>query len=211
LFPANDEQYWFVSVVKKNIKELIEDGGLILKHIIYLCFLLLFAFSGMHCTDFDKPADQPTVIDLPDQESWDNNIFFTRDDKRRAVLTAGYIAKYNSKNYTILKEGVRVDFYNEEGVLRSILTSEEGKVFDDKQDMYANGHVVVRSENGTTLYTDELFWNNSEQKIISKVPVKITTLSDTLYGDTFKSDPDLVDYEITNARGTSDHSISIGE
>jgi LPS export ABC transporter protein LptC len=191
--------------------KIIQDGGQILKHIIYLGLYLLLAFSAMHCTEFENTDNQPTVTDLPDQESWDNNIFFTRDDKRRAVLTAGYIAKYNSKNYTILKDGVRVDFYNDEGVLRSILTSEEGKVYDDKQDMYANGHVVVRSENGTTLYTDELFWNNSEQKIISKVPVKITTLSDTLYGDTFKSDPDLVDYEITNAHGTSDHSISIGE
>ena len=191
--------------------KIIQDGGQILKHIIYRGLYLLLAFSAMHCTEFENTDNQPTVTDLPDQESWDNNIFFTRDDKRRAVLTAGYIAKYNSKNYTILKDGVRVDFYNDEGVLRSILTSEEGKVYDDKQDMYANGHVVVRSENGTTLYTDELFWNNSEQKIISKVPVKITTLSDTLYGDTFKSDPDLVDYEITNAHGTSDHSISIGE
>ena len=191
--------------------KIIQDGGQILKHIIYLGLYLLLAFSAMHCTEFENTDNQPTVTDLPDQESWDNNIFFTRDDKRRAVLTAGYIAKYNSKNYTILKDGVRVDFYNDEGVLRSILTSEEGKVYDDKQDMYANCHVVVRSENGTTLYTDELFWNNSEQKIISKVPVKITTLSDTLYGDTFKSDPDLVDYEITNAHGTSDHSISIGE
>jgi LPS export ABC transporter protein LptC len=191
--------------------KIIEDDAQVLKHIIYLGLLLLLAISGIHCTEFEDTDEQPAVTDLPDQESWDNNIFFTRDDKRRAVLTAGYIAKYNSKNYTILKDGVRVDFYNEEGVLRSILTSEEGKVYDDKQDMYANGHVVVRSENGTTLFTDELFWNNNEQKIISKVPVKITTLSDTLYGDTFRSDPDLVDYEITNAHGTSDHSISIGE
>ena len=173
--------------------------------------LIAFAFSLIQCTDFEKADNDAVVTELPDQESWDNNIFFTRDDKRRAVLTAGYIAKYNSKNYTILKDGVQVDFYNEEGILKSILTSEEGKVFDDKQDMYAYGHVIVRSENGTTLYTDELFWENREQKIISKVPVKITTLSDTLYGDTFKSDPDLVDYEITNARGTSDHTISIGE
>jgi len=166
---------------------------------------------AIHCTDFEKENSNVTVTEMPDQESWDNNIFFTRDEKRRAVLTAGYLAKYNDKKYTILKEGVRVDFYNEEGVLRSVLTSKEGKVFDDKQDMVAYGDVIVRGENGTTLYTDELYWDNREQKIISKVPVKITTLSETLYGDTFKSDPDLVDYEITNAHGTSDHTISIGD
>ena len=171
--------------------------------ICWLCFLPLVFF---HCTEFEKSDSKVTEVDLPDQESWDNNIFFTRDDKRRAVLTAGYIAKYNDKKHTILKDGVQVDFYNDEGVLKSILTSSEGKVFDEKQDMYAYGNVIVRGENGTTLYTEELFWDNGEEKIISKVPVKITTLSDTLYGDTFKSDPDLVDYELTNARGTSDHT-----
>jgi LPS export ABC transporter protein LptC len=119
--------------------------------------------------------------------------------------------KYTNEVLFIKSGRVRVDFYDEEGILKSVLTSDEGKVFDEKQDMYANGQVVVRAVNGTTLYTDELFWENREQKIISKVPVKITTVSYTLFGDTFKSDHDLVDYEITNARGTSDHTISIGE
>jgi hypothetical protein len=77
--------------------------------------------------------------------------------------------------------------------------------------MVATGNVIVKSTNGTTLYTEELNWINNEGKIISNVPVKITTEGDTLYGDTFKSDPDLINYEITNARGTSDKTISIDD
>jgi len=163
----------------------------------------------MQCTEFEQEKGESSTEDFPDQESWDNNIFFTRDNNRRAVLTAGYIAKYNKKKHTILKEGVKVDFYDELGMLKSVLTSEEGKVLDDKQDMYAYGNVVVRGENGTTLYTEELFWDNKSEKIISKVSVKITTVTDTLYGDTFHSDPDLVEYEITNAHGTSEKMIQV--
>jgi len=177
--------------------------------ILYVLIALFFFQSG--CTEFEKEDQVEAVTDQPDQESWDNNIYFQRDGKRLAVLTAGYIAKYYQKKHTILKEGVKVDFYGEDGSLKSKLTAEDGKVFDDSQDMVATGNVIVRSTNGTTLYSEELHWENKEGKITSKVPVKITTESEILYGDSFRSDPDLVDYEITNARGTSEKTISIDD
>jgi len=172
---------------------------------------MIFSFLNLNCTEFENEKGETPVEEYPDQESWDNNIYFQRDGKRLAVLTAGYIAKYFKKKHTLLKEGVKVDFYGEDGELKSVLTSIEGKVFDDRSDMVANGDVIVRSTNGTTLYTEELYWVNKEGKIISEVPVKITTVGDTLFGDTFKSDPDLINYEITNARGTSDKTISIDD
>lgn len=176
---------------------------------IFLCVLLsVFAFS---CTEFESENTQVQTQDQPDQESWGNNIYFQRDGRRLAVLTAGYIAKYLKKKHTLLKEGVKVDFYDEEGNLNSVLTSSEGKVYDERSDMVATGNVIVISNNGTTLYTEELIWINKEGKIVSDVPVRITTEGDTLYGDTFKSDPDLINYEITNARGTSDKTISIDD
>lgn len=182
-----------------------------MKVIISILLLIVFSFCLSACTEFEKEEQVTTTADYPDQESWDNNIYFQRDGKRLAVLTAGYIAKYYEKKHTILKEGVKVDFYGEDGKLKSKLTSKEGKVFDDTEDMVAYGNVIVKSTNGTTLYSEELHWNNKEGKIISKVPVKITTESEVLYGDSFISDPDLVDYEITNARGTTDKTISIDE
>jgi LPS export ABC transporter protein LptC len=182
-----------------------------LKKIKIIYVLLLGAFFIFHCTDFEKEEEGAPVEEYPDQESWDNNIYFSREGERRAVLNAGYIAKYHKKKHTILKEGVTVHFYGDDGTPKSVLTSEEGKVYDDKQDMTATGNVIVKSKNGTILYSDELYWANKEGKIISNVPVKITTETDTLFGDTFKSDPDLIDYEITNAHGTSEQKISIDE
>ena len=177
-----------------------------------ICLVIaVFLFLNLYCTEFETEKVETPVEDYPDQESWGNNIYFQRDGKRLAVLTAGYIAKYFKKKHTLLQEGVKVDFYGEDGELKSVLTSSEGKVFDERSDMVATGNVVVRSTNGTTLYTEELHWVNKEGKISSNVPVKITTEGDTLFGDTFKSDPDLINYEITNARGTSDKTISIDD
>ena len=173
-----------------------------MKYIITIFLIVTLSLFDLACTDFESEEGEVPVEEFPDQESWGNNIYFQRDGQRLAVLTAGYIAKYLKKRYTLLKEGVKVDFYGEDGELKSVLTSKEGKVYDARSDMVATGNVVVKSTNGTTLYTEELNWVNKEGKIISEVPVKITTEGDTLYGDTFKSDPDLINYEMTNARGT---------
>ena len=166
---------------------------------------------GFNCTEFETEKGEMPTEEYPNQESWGTKLYFQREGRRQAVLTAGYIAKFIKKKHTLLQEGIKVDFYGEEGDLKSVLTSTEGKVFDERSDMVASGNVIVKSTNGTTLYTEELHWINKEGKIISNVPVKITTDGDTLFGDSFKSDPDLINYEITNAHGTSDKTISIDD
>jgi LPS export ABC transporter protein LptC len=177
--------------------------------VIKKLLLIIFATTILTaCTDFTAEQTTDAVTgEMPDQESWDAVMYFTKDGSRRAVLHAGYVAKYLKKNTTYLKEKVKVDFFDEFGEHKSVLTSEEAQVFDRQNDMIATGNVIVVSDNGTRLYTEELIWNNREQKIISKTDVMITTDSDTLYGDSFRSDPDLANYEITNAHGSSGKTI----
>jgi LPS export ABC transporter protein LptC len=176
------------------------------------CVLFTALFLISSCTKIEDQDSSGTASNAyPDQESWNAKMYFTRDGKRQAVLTAGYIAKYSSQHYTLLKEAVRVDFYDSEGKVKSVLTSREGKVLDETQDMIASGDVELVSNNGTHLYADELFWDNKPAKIRSRVPVKITTKTDTLFGDTFLSDSDLDDYEITNPHGSSQKTINIHE
>lgn len=182
----------------------------ILIHI--LVGLVLFGFFA--CTEFDErdvTEKESEIEEFPDQESWNAIMHFTKDGKKRAILEAGYIAKYSKKKITLLKDGMQVDFFDSEGNHKSKLNSEEGKVFDGKQDMVAIKNVVVISDNGNHLYCEELHWKNNEQKIISNVPVMITTDDDTLYGDSMISDPDLHNYEITNAHGSSQKKISLDE
>lgn len=182
--------------------------------LIFSILLIIFVSGFYACTEFDEQDDKQVteeIGELPDQESWNAKMHFTKDGKKRAILTAGYIAKYSKKRITILKEGLQVDFFDSEGNHKSVLNSEEGKVFDNKQDMVAIKNVVVISDNGNRLYCQELHWKNNEQKIVSYVPVMITTKEDTLYGDSMISDPELHNYEITNAHGSSHKNISLDE
>jgi LPS export ABC transporter protein LptC len=181
-----------------------------LKTTLLVCSLLAWPA----CSDFDKPSASNAdgaPEELPDTESWDAVLHFTKEGKPVAVVHAGYIATYSKKRYKQLSDGVKVDFFDEEGKHKSVLTSNNARVIDDTQDMYAMGKVVVISDEGAKLQTEELMWANAEQKVISNVPVVLKTETETVYGDYFKSDPDLKEYEIVNTRGTSKQTISLDE
>ena len=64
--------------------------------------ILLLSLFILGCTEFETEQTPVQTEEHPDQESWGNNIYFQRDGKRLAVLTAGYIAKYFKKKHTLL-------------------------------------------------------------------------------------------------------------
>lgn len=169
----------------------------------YIFAALVTFLLILNCTKTETEAvSTDETIDYPDQESWNTTMTISNDGNRVGVVQAGHLQKFSTKRMTFISDGLKVDFYNALGQHTSILTAEGGKVEDTEQDMIAYGNVVVVSDSGMTLYTDTLKWDNKNQKIISEIPVKITSATDTLYGDSFISDPSLENYEITNSRGT---------
>lgn len=166
---------------------------------------LLIFFTVLSCYQKESDTvDSNTTMDYPDQESWDATLTITNDGRKVGVVKASHYEKFSKKNKTYISEGLQADFFNEKGQHTSVLTSDGGEVNDVKQDMVAYGHVKVVSDSGVTLYSDTLHWDNAHQKIISKIPVMIVSKDDTLYGDTFISDPTLENYEITNSHGTGE-------
>lgn len=178
---------------------------------ITLLLILSVLAALLSCT---SQREQETAVTdngvYPDQESWQAVMRVTKDGRTTGLINAGHIQKFSQKKITLMKDSLKVDFFDAEGNHTSVLTSQGGKIMDDRQDMTAYGNVVVVSDSGLTLFTDTLRWNNKEQKIYSDIPVIfISDEGDTLYGDSFKSDPDLVNYEIENPRGKSSKIISI--
>jgi len=174
-----------------------------------LLFLGMFLLNGCTTEFEEEPAKKVDTSMFPDQESWDSTILITKDGKKVAEIWAGYIAVYKKKNQTVLKDSIHVDFYNEAGKHNSVLTAREGIVFNQTNELLAKGKVVVVSDSGVVLQTEELRWDNRRQKIVSDVPVVFTTETDTLFGDSFISDADLRNYEIRNARGYSKRIIPL--
>lgn len=181
-----------------------------MKHLLFFIFIVMVLLS----CEKDEAVNQATIPkgSYPDQESWEARVTITNEGRVVGEITAGYVQKYSSKKKMYMSDSIEVHFYNRDGVHTSVLNAQGGIIFEKKQDMIAFGNVVVVSDSGVNLYTDTLNWDNQRQKVFSDCPVMIIMdNSDTLYGDSFISDSDLINYEIINPRGKSGRRISIQE
>ena len=85
----------------------------------------------------------------------------------------------------------RVDFFNDRGDVRSVLTARNGLLMRRTSDMEAFGNVVVTSEDETRLLTERLTWNERTGKIESDRFVRVVQGRDEFTGIGLEADPDL--------------------
>ena len=76
--------------------------------LILLLVTILFACSNEQQQPSTPATDTGEAVELPDQESWESTIMLTRDGKRMAEVWAGYLASYNKRNETVLKDSVHI-------------------------------------------------------------------------------------------------------
>jgi LPS export ABC transporter protein LptC len=105
---------------------------------------------------------------------------------------------FNDAQETLLDSGVKVDFYDDDEIKTTTLTSVKGKVDDATQNLFAIENVVAVNDSGVKIETDELMWRNSDKKIVSDKFVTITTPSGKIEGYGFESDQTFRNYVIRN-------------
>jgi hypothetical protein len=67
--------------------------------------------------------------------------------------------------------------------------------------MVAKNDVILVNVKGDTLRTEELFWDETEQKIYSNQSVRITTPDELILGKGFESNLDFTRYKIHQISG----------
>lgn len=162
-----------------------------------LFFILAFIINS--CSEEKvKPSIDKSIkgSELPSQESWNATVFFTDSGKTKAVLKAGHLRVYENSKETLIDSNLIVDFYNETGQISTTLTAKRGRVNDATNDLYAFDSVIVVSDSGTTLKTDELMWRNKDKKIVSDKFVTILSPKEKIQGYGFESDQNLKNYVI---------------
>lgn len=175
----------------------------IFSKILLATVLSSLVFSG--CEEKIKPSVTSTKLigNPPSQESWNSRITFTQSGKLVAIVTAGHLTVYDDRKQTHLDEKIKVDFFSEEGKQTTVLTAESGIVNDLTRDLEAIGNVVVVSDEGTTLRTDQLSWTNSTQKIHTDAYVEIDSPKEKIRGHGLESDQHLKNYKILKVTGQS--------
>ena len=164
----------------------------------------LLLFSG--CEEKLQPSVTGAKLgtDVPSQESWNTKITFSDSGKITAILHAGHISVFEDKRYTLLDSNIRVDFFDRNEKHSSTLTAKRGKVDDITHDLEAYENVVLVSDSGTTLKSEELFWTNLTQRINTPLFVDITSPSEHIQGHGFESDQSLKHYHILQVTGQAE-------
>ena len=166
---------------------------------IFLSLFIFLLFFGCQ-----QQRVQPSVLSniinekIPSQESWNSKVTFTDSGKTKAVLFARHIRVYYDTQETLLDTSLKVDFYDDNQIKTSTLTSKRGRVDDATQNLFARDSVVVVNDSGVTITTSELMWRNKDRKIVSDKFVTILSPKEKIQGYGFESDQSLRNYVIYN-------------
>lgn len=171
-----------------------------------LLILSGFCFLLSACeNDIEKVNLLTKKKKLPIESGKQMTIIYSDSGLVRAKIQAPVLERYAGKeNYMLMPKGVKMEFFNGEEEVSSTLTSKFAKVteFPDNKILEAKNDVVVVNENGEKLNTEQLFWDQKEQKITSNTFVKITRKTEIIMGDGLESNQDFTKYKIKKIRGT---------
>lgn len=121
--------------------------------------------TGPTTTDYRSlPADQVMY-------GMEHNI--SNGGIRSAHLKADTALMFNDSSSIQLRV-VDLDVFTEQGVVRAELTSQKGELDERTNRMIARGNVVlvVKGENGRTIYTEELHYDPEQKQIWSDVKIR---------------------------------------
>lgn len=176
-----------------------------------IVLIVCAAVLAAACSSEEKVKPTVEQVDeeqLPDQESWNSTVTFSDSGRVRAVLRAGHIRMYEDRKETLIDSGLVVDFYGRDGKHSSVLTADKGKVNDETKDLEAFDNVIFRSDSGTVVETEYIFWENLNRRVRGDRFVTITSPTERLQGYGFEADQDLKNYTVF---GTVSGEASIDE
>ncbi|MBN1543570.1 LPS export ABC transporter periplasmic protein LptC [candidate division KSB1 bacterium] len=178
-----------------------------------LSVVLYSLLSVSSCREEKTPiadAEPQENLAVPNQEGWNSIVRATRKGRVEAVVRYGHMLRYSDQETIFFDQGIFVYFYNAQGKAASRLTAEAGEMNEGAKWVKAIGNVVVQSDTGITVYTEELLYDQKRELILSQSEVKITTAKgDTLFGQGLESDPQMIHYRILKPRARAHTGLNL--
>lgn len=125
----------------------------------------------------------------------------TKDGMRQSIVEAD-TAFYYEATKTFELRHLKVTFFSANGAQTSVLTSREGTYQVAAGKMEGRGDVVVRSQDGRSLSTDLLRYDQNRNELSTDHPFSFTGNGASGSGVGFVSDPDFRNVTGSQGRGT---------
>jgi len=140
-------------------------------------FILLTGFLFSCVNDIDTIQKVSYDPDAPSEITRNLEVFYNDSGYAQVRIFATLAETYESpERVTKLKDGVRVDFFSNEGEIISQLTSLYGEVnFVTGQIVVRDSVVLLNFESKQSLETEELHWNQNDSTIYTEKNVIIKT------------------------------------
>lgn len=179
-----------------------------LKSTIIPIFGLLVLFSCKK-NDISEIYNLTKIDTTSSQSVWNLETIYTDSGKVKMKISAPLVQRFEEaekeNKKTLFPQGMKVTFYNSNEGVKSWLSSKYAIYHESENLWEASDSVVAVNEEGKTLNTELLFWDEKKQIIYSNKFVKITTDKEVIYGDGFEADQSFTYWEITNVKGTIYH------
>ncbi len=175
--------------------------------------ILAVAIAGA-CSNKKEPpvAAHSPLADSADQVMYPAKFNLTDQGLQRAHVEADTAYFFDDNNRMEL-EGVHATFYTVTGAKDAVLTSQHGTTNTRTNNLIARKNVVVVSEDGRRLTTQELKYNQQKNEISSDSAFVMTEPNRRLEGVGFRSDPNMKNIQILSgakgvARGVSTAAVA---
>lgn len=162
---------------------------------LLIALVLALSLFILSCQGKNKGQGTLATADVPDQEFNDFTTSESDSGLVKWLLKAPVARVYNARKL-LVTDTPHIEFFDKQGVLTSVLTSDKGEYNQVTHDLTALGKVVVTSQEGYILETESLVWVNGSGEIHSEDFVKFTRGNDVLTGFGLRGDPGLRDVEI---------------
>ncbi len=180
-----------------------------MKKYSFIIIVVLLALAG--CEKVEEGSTPPgSHENLPQQESWDSEITLSESGRTTAIVNAKHLKQFEQT--VEIGEGLKVDFFDKDGSHTSVLTAEKGVIDEKTNDLMAIGNVLLISDEGPQLRTEQLNWDNRRGKVLAEGEVTVSTEQITETGTGFEAYPDLRRWSMKQITGrTKPRAKTLGE
>lgn len=159
-------------------------------------------------SDKVAPKIGGTLADSADQVMYGTRFSLTAGGVLRAELVAD-TAYFFDDNTRIELEHPTTSFYTTTGTRNAVLNAKHGEYRTQTGQMVARGDVVVNSEDGRRLRSEELKYDQNRNEISSDSAFVLTGPDRRLEGIGFRSDPNLQNVRVLNTQSGTTGTLTI--
>jgi LPS export ABC transporter protein LptC len=172
---------------------------------ILLIFLLSVTLSSC-VNDLDTIRKITYKSSDPDDRTRDLVVLYTDSGYAKVQVFAKIAETYTKPQQVMkLKDGVKVNFFSDDGEIVSVLTALYGEIHQNDGTMFVRDSVVLfNKQKNQRLETEELHWNQKDSSIYTNKAVIIRKDNAILFGQGIKTKQDFTEYEFIQPRGSMD-------